>query len=153
MTAATSLLAYGDCLKLMERAHEFKEGIRVKFADHNAANNFRMRIHKARALDRQANAELYPEGHRLHGRSVYDDLFATIQVHNDVLWLYLERRQIETMTIEPLGEANEQERSNSDSGEVQGETSEGGDEATREVEELFKPDEGKAPGQGITRRV
>lgn len=149
MTAATSLLSYSDCVKLMEKAHSYKEGIRVKFADEGAAMNFRMRIHKARALDREANAQIYDEDHKLHGRSRYDDLFCTIRQDKGQWYLYLERRNADTLEIEPLGGENEQqEPTDRDGGEVQGEAGEGGDQSQSEVEELFAPEE----SEGINRR-
>lgn len=150
MTAATSLLSYQDCIKLMEKAHEYKEGVRVKFSDANGAGNFRMRMHKARALDRAANAELYQQGHKLHGRSVYDDLFLTIRFEDGHNWLYCERRQIETMEIQPLGDPNEQQGpTDGTGGEVQREDGEGGGE--NEVEELFAPQD-KEKETAPTRR-
>lgn len=139
MTASTSLLAYQDMIKLMEAAHENKKGIRVRYIDENTASNARMRFNKARVLDREANIEIYDKGHKLYGRSIYDDLFATIDVDEEGVWLRLERRTIETLEIQPLGEDNEQQRpAQSDGGEVQGTPSERGDQDP--IEEAFAPE-------------
>lgn len=161
MTAPTSLLAYSDCLSVMEQALEYKQGVRVKCADEGQARNFRMRVHKARAIDREENTKIYAEGHRLYGRSIYDQLFLRISNEDGVIWLNFERRTLETMEIEPLGGPNGDQSDDRDhravEGESEGERAEGEssvESATPEVESLFEPEETQeeaTPG-AVTRR-
>jgi hypothetical protein len=104
MAINTSRLAYQDCYDLMEKAisDEYPTGLRIKFASFNEANHFRQRIHNARYVDRQENAEAYPEGHAMRGRSIYDILNCRIRQLVDGWWLRLERVDARKFEIEPL---------------------------------------------------
>ena len=148
----------------MNEALKHKQGIRAKFSDPGSANNFRMRLHKARQLDRDANREIYPEGHKLHGRSIYDQIFTTIrQDGKGKFLLNLERRTIEAMDIEPIGDTDDDQTLNSDRGTSSRESESQRTEsqspvesATPEVESLFEPAEISQEGtdpKKINRRV
>jgi hypothetical protein len=104
MAINTSRLAYQDCFDLMERAisDEFPTGLRIKFASWNEANHFRQRIHNARYVDRNDNAELYDKSNVMHGRSVYDVLNCRIKELSDGWWLRLERVDARKFEVEPL---------------------------------------------------
>lgn len=100
MAMNPSRLAYQDCYDLMEKAisSEYPGGLRVKFSSHNEAINFRHRIHNARQVDRADNSKVYPDGHPMFGRSVYDIISCRIKDG----WLRLERVDAREFTIEPL---------------------------------------------------
>jgi hypothetical protein len=104
MAINTSRLAYQDCYDLMERAisDEYPTGLRIKFASWNEANHFRQRIHNARYVDRQDNADLYDKTNIMHGRSVYDVLNCRIRQLSDGWWLRLERVDARKFEVEPL---------------------------------------------------
>jgi len=104
MAVSTSRIAFSDCFDLMEKAIEDSKGIRVKFASYDDAFNFRLRIHKARQIDRSDNLESYPEGHQLHGRSVYDQISCKIRTFNGGAWLKLEKITAREFEIESLSE-------------------------------------------------
>jgi len=104
MAVSTSRLAFSDCFTLLERAINDEKGIRVKFATYDDAFNFRLRIHKARQIDRQDNLESYAEGHILYGRSVYDELTCKIRLFNGGAWLRIERLTAREFEIESLSE-------------------------------------------------
>jgi len=105
MAINPSRLAYQDCYDLLDKAvsDEYPIGLRVKFANKNEAINFRQRIHNARQVDRIDNAKVYPDGHPMFGRSVYDVISCRIRIHNDGgFWLRLERVDSREFEIEPL---------------------------------------------------
>ena len=95
-----SRLAYQDCYDLMEKAisSEYPGGLRVKFGSENEAINFRQRIHNARQVDRSDNSKVYPDGHPMFARSVYDVITCRIKDG----WLRLERVDSREFVIEPL---------------------------------------------------
>jgi hypothetical protein len=88
----------------MERAVNDPKGIRIKFATFDDAFTFRLRIHKARKLDRNDNEEIYEEGHKLHGRSVYDQLTCKIRQFSGGWWLRIERLDTVEYEVESLSE-------------------------------------------------
>ena len=104
MAVSTSRLAFSDCFELLERAINDHKGIRIKFASYDDAFAFRLRIHKARQLDRKDNEEMYEEGHKLHGRSVYDQLTCKIRNFTGGTWLRIERLDTMEYEVESLSE-------------------------------------------------
>jgi hypothetical protein len=104
MAMNPSRLAYQDCYDLMEKAisSEFPSGLRVKFVSENEAVNFRHRLHNARQVDRVDNSKVFPDGHPMFGRSVYDVIICRIRRRGDGYWLGLERVDAREFTIEPL---------------------------------------------------
>jgi len=106
MAVSTSRIAFSDCFDLLERAINDDKGIRVKFASYDDAFNFRLRIHKARQIDRQDNKGTYEIGHPLYGRSVYDQISCKIRTFNGGAWLKMEKItarefEIESLSLEP----------------------------------------------------
>ena len=88
MSLPTSLRSYIDCQKVFEAAVADPKGARVCLGTYDACINMRSRMHYFRKLDRNANADTYPEGHPMHGVSAYDDF--VIQIRPDTageFWL------------------------------------------------------------------
>jgi hypothetical protein len=108
MAVSTSRLAFSDCFELLERAINDAKGIRIKFATFDDAFAFRLRIHKARQMDRVENKELYEEGHKLYGRSVYDQLTCKIRNFDGGSWLRIERLDAIEHYVESLSEEPEE---------------------------------------------
>lgn len=108
MSLPTSILSYGDCFKVMDAALEDDIGCRVKIEDYGAARFFRMRMNYARRLDRAKNAEIYEEGHRMHGCSQYDSLVFRVRLDQvggeEFYWVYAEKQDIVLGEIQPLSE-------------------------------------------------
>mgnify|MGYP001604604296 CR=1 FL=1 len=104
MATSQSRLSYSDCYEVLDKAIANQKGIRVQVDDFGAGNNYRLRLHQARAIDRKDNRETFPEGHKLHGRSVYDQLVVRIKEIKGKWWMYLERFSTANLNIEPLGE-------------------------------------------------
>lgn len=104
MVTSTSRLAYSDCFDLMDKAIADPKGIKIKFAAGEDAWHFRIRLHTARKIDRIDNREIYDQGHKMHGRSVYDQLTMRIRKAGDHAWLHLERIDAREFEIESLTE-------------------------------------------------
>lgn len=106
MSQINSILAYGDCQKLFEAALADPKGARACLGTYEACMNMRTRMHYFRNLDRKANQATYPEGHMLHGTSIYDPYVVRdpIKDEDDKWWLYVEPRGATEMVIEGLSE-------------------------------------------------
>lgn len=102
MSVSTSLLAYQDCLEIMDRALADPKGARIKVTDADEASHQRLRMHYARKLHRDENAKTYEAGHKMHGRSEYDALTVRIKNVEGIVYLYLERTDIVANEIESL---------------------------------------------------
>lgn len=103
MTTSTSRKSYQDCFDLMEQAINSR-GVRVQFSDEGAAKHCRLRIHKARVIDREENAVIFPSGAPEHGVSVYDPLVCRVKTIDGKCWLYIEKRSLDGMVVESLGD-------------------------------------------------
>ena len=105
MVAATSRFAYLDCFDLLERAMDDEVGVRVKFNSAEEAINYRMRIHKARSIDREENKSIKKPEDPLYGRSEYDKLVCRIEHYSEGhSFLYVEKRTVNDLEIENLSE-------------------------------------------------
>ena len=109
MTIPTSALAYTDCYEAMDAALEDSHGVRIPVDDMDAATFFRMRVHQARKLARERNAQVYDKGHPLYASSEYDKLVCRIRKSNDQMYLYIEQIPSLSGKIEPLSEIEEPE--------------------------------------------
>jgi hypothetical protein len=74
MPYPSSPLSYGDVKELLDKALDAERGIKLIFDKHGYAINMRQRASRFRAMDRESNKKVYPEGHPMHGRSAYDTL-------------------------------------------------------------------------------
>lgn len=148
MTTSTSRRSYQDCFDLMEQAIKSK-GVRVQFANEGVAKHFRLRIHKARVIDRDENAAMYPDPNSpMHGISVYDTLVCRVKDIDGKSWLYLEKNSLDEMVIESLGESEEEYEPIPDQTKVLVEA--------EEPELPMLNDEGRAPivvEQKVARRI
>lgn len=103
MSLSNSRLAYADCYSILDQALEEPRGVRVEVASLNDANYLRMRIHHARAINRQENSRTYPDPDEpLHGRSVYDIFVVRIEEGEGHAWVYLDKQKVEIGRIEPI---------------------------------------------------
>src|SRR5262245_5120458 len=102
MSLTNSRLAYKREFDLMEGAMKERKGTRTLAGAYGDAMNLRLRMNKARALDRRLNALAFPEGHVLHGGSEFDELIFTIREdETEQWWVYLEK-VAETQVVEPI---------------------------------------------------
>lgn len=108
MSLPKSPLAYADCQEFLDLAMGDAQGARRFIgADYQPASYFRFRCLNYRVLDREANARLYPEGHKMHGMSIYDNLYLTIEQDTENnFWVYAQKRILPAGEIETLSEAN-----------------------------------------------
>lgn len=90
MSISTSRGSYKDCFDVWKAALDDAEGARVKMTDFDAANHFRMRMHTARAIDRRDNKEIYEQGDKMHGASIYDPLVVRIKNEEGEFYVYVE---------------------------------------------------------------
>jgi hypothetical protein len=104
MSTSPSRLSYADCFNIYDQALEADRGIRIKFLEHGDAMNFRVRLHTARAIDRKDNKEIYADGERLHGRSIYDVIRATVRNIEGGFYIYLEKMDGNNLEVESLDE-------------------------------------------------
>lgn len=103
MSQINSLRAYTDCQKLFEAALADPKGARCQIGTQEQCINMRTRMHYFRKLDRDANGSTYPEGHSMHGTSIYDPYVCRmIMDQDDIWWIYVEPRASDSMVIEGL---------------------------------------------------
>src|SRR5437879_3042946 len=109
MTLPNHIGAYTVEIETFESASADLTGIRVYYGKNEGeAKKFQLRLHQARALNRQENARLYPRDDMRHGHSPYDNL--VVRVREDVAgdwWVYLEKRIFDPERIESLTPATE----------------------------------------------
>lgn len=104
MTLSNSRLSYDDCFEVMDRAIQDPKGVRVKCPTYEKAITFRVRLHKARALDRKRNGDLYEPDHPMSNVSIYDKLVVRIRRQGEVYWVYIEQNSIEGLEVELLSD-------------------------------------------------
>lgn len=108
MSLPTSLRAYEDCRDLYDAASADHKGARACLGTYEACINMRTRMHYFRKLDREANADTYPQGNPMHGVSTFDDFaIQIIKDEDDQFWLYIERRSAKILHVEPLSEVGD----------------------------------------------
>ena len=121
MSGSSSILAYIDCFDVMDRALDEPIGVRLRCDSESSAIYQRMRFNNARSIDRKANLEIYEKGHKLHGRSVYDQLKITYSFSSGYWWVALTRITMEAFHIESLGGRNDDETDQGNSRKTSGE--------------------------------
>ena len=104
MTISQSHMSYSDCYDAMNRALDDSQGVRIEVGTENEAIFFRMRCHKARAIDRRRNAEAYASDHPMHNASLYDPLVLRIRQNSGRTWIYIEQQGLHLGEIEPLSQ-------------------------------------------------
>lgn len=105
MSLPASIRAYPDCAELFELAAKDPKGARACLGTRDAAIHMRTRMHYFRSLDRQANAEVYPQGDPMHGVSLYDELVVQLKQDNaNEWWLYVEPRGSKILAMEGLSD-------------------------------------------------
>jgi hypothetical protein len=104
MPISNALLAFNDCVEVFDAACRSDRGVRVRIGTYDNAVYFRMRLHQARKLTREANQRIYDEDDPLYGRSPYDPYTVRIRNHNGEFYVYLEPNIIDIDAIEYLDE-------------------------------------------------
>lgn len=106
MSLPTHIDAYDDCMEYFQQALDDDLGLRIKFTDFGQANLFTLRMHQARALQRQLHRRLYPESDIRYGRSEFDKLTVRQpkQDTEDMWWVYIERSNSRVVTVESLSQ-------------------------------------------------
>jgi hypothetical protein len=98
---------YADCFDIYDKALASKKGVQRIFKDEEGANQFRQRLHKARALDRELNRRVYSAqtDHPLYGSSQYSIIVVRVVFDEDRdLWLCrLEKNEIPEGEVEEIG--------------------------------------------------
>jgi len=89
---SNSRLSYGKEYEQLDKAIETEKGTRVLIGSREAAMTYRLRLNRARQLDRKLNGKAFAEGMKMHNASIYDELVFTVKVDEDGQhWVYLER--------------------------------------------------------------
>ena|ERR1700732_3609935 len=109
MVTSSSPLAFSDCYTTLDRALASPSGIRLRFASEGDARHFRTRLHSARKLHRQGNAEVYDDPtHPMHGCSEYDALTVKMRRGNgDGEWFLLVEKVERPLDIEEIAPAQD----------------------------------------------
>jgi hypothetical protein len=104
MSFSKSSLAFEDIREVFNKALEAQKGLRVPCTSRGSAIALRSRFHYFRMLDREDSKTIYPAGHPLHGRTVYDRLVLRVAPKGapDETFLYIEHRLAENLEIEEL---------------------------------------------------
>ena len=92
MTVTDARLAYRDCYEVMQKALDDPKGARIEFPSKGEAINYRLRLNKARALDRRLNREAYPLDHHMSGQSEFDVLRMKVIQAEETFFVYLEHQ-------------------------------------------------------------
>lgn len=149
MALSDSRLAYEDVFKVLDRAIEAPNGIRIKFAKRGDALRFRMRINYGRNLDRKTNRENFEIGHPMFGRSLYDGITVQDPVRDGPnYWLYIKQLSGESLEIEELSDEHQAPNGDYGTAEGEGEASRGGEEAPSESSEAVR-----RAAQSLIRRI
>ncbi len=84
MSISTSRASYLDCYQYYDQALEEERGIRIQVQSYDYACHLRQRLHMARKIRREDNAEIYPDAdHPMHGASPYDIVVVKIKTEDD----------------------------------------------------------------------
>lgn len=104
MSFNKSTLAFDDIKAAFERALAAPKGIRIPCPNRGAAINLRSRFNYVRMMDREATLRIYPDGHPMQGRSMYDKLVLRVPARDqpDAAILYIEPRSVEDLNIEEI---------------------------------------------------
>lgn len=103
MAIPNTLGSYEDCFALYARAAANEKGSRALLGDFAAANHFRMRMNKARSLDREESRRIYEENAPQYNKSEYDRLSVTLREDTDgKWWVYVAPHGQVIETIEDL---------------------------------------------------
>lgn len=95
MTTPTSRGAYGPYYDALDRALETKAGIRIECATRGDANQYRVRLHSARTLDRELNRDAREPSDKNYGSSDYDNLVVRVKPGpNGKWWVYIQPNAI-----------------------------------------------------------
>ena len=106
MATSSSPLSFGDCFSVLDRALASTRGIRLRFPTEGDARHFRTRLHAARQLHRNANAQTYEHDHAMYGNSEYDALVIKMRCAEvgatDGEWLLLIEKVERVLEIEEI---------------------------------------------------
>jgi len=96
MTMSSSRLSYTAEYEFMNKALAEPKGVRTPFEDRAAAYTYRLRLNRARQLERKLNKDAFKPGTKMHGASIYDELIFTIKIsdpntEDQLFWVYLEK--------------------------------------------------------------
>ena len=86
-------------MHVLEKALE--KDLRVKFPSRDEAHNFRFRIYKARAIDRDDSKGVYNPDHPAYGTSQYDALNIQVMDENEFWYVYVTTRP-QSLAIEEI---------------------------------------------------
>ena len=89
---SSSRLSYEKEYEQMQAAIAAEKGTRIHIGSLEAAMTYRLRLNRARQLDRKLNADAYEPGMKMHNASIYDELVFTVRIDTaDEYWVYLEK--------------------------------------------------------------
>lgn len=92
MSISTSRNSYTDCYAYYDQALEEERGIRIQVASYDYACHLRQRLHMARKIKRQDNAEIYSEpDHPMHNASPYDVCVVKIKTEDRGTFVVIEK--------------------------------------------------------------
>ena len=106
MSLTNQISTYPDCFDLFQRAADSPAGVRAPTANYETAKLLQMRMHQARALQRQEARRIYPLDDIRWGKSVYDHLVVRVRQDTEgTWWVYVEGQNMYIMTeVEELEE-------------------------------------------------
>lgn len=90
MPTPISKAAYKVYYDVLDRALDSPNGIRIEVGDKGAAFQYRVRLHAARAHDRELNRESREPHDPEYGISDYDNLVVRLRSEGDKWWVYVE---------------------------------------------------------------
>lgn len=96
--------AYETIRDAFDKALDAPRGVRIPCLTRGAALSLRHRFNYFRKLNRDQNSDIYPSGHRMHKRSVYDSLVLRIPAKGapDDNVLFIEPHLLGDLIIEEI---------------------------------------------------
>jgi len=95
MNAPITRSAYKAYYDVLDQAMDSPNGIRVRVGSRGDAMHFRVRLHKARQLDRDLNCLSRAPDDPEYGISDYDALIVLVRHEDGEWWVHIKRNIIE----------------------------------------------------------
>lgn len=93
MALSDAMAAYEDCYEYFDRARSSEKGIRILIDTEAIAYQLRLRLNKARVLERTESRRVYPATDPRHGKSENDRYRIAIRPtaeEDGKFWVYIE---------------------------------------------------------------
>jgi hypothetical protein len=102
MTASLDRAAYSDCYDLFDLALQSDFGVEMSFKSYGHAMNYRLRMNRARQLDREISTRIHDKDHPEYAKSKYSVFTIRIEKVDGEWMLKIERNVLPTGAVRAL---------------------------------------------------